>query len=296
MKKFGIWVLLLTLTGSAVEHAFALDWRRSGDAVAADLNRRYRDLRVDCGTALRPSFLCTGIMLRSTKGGPNYFTWNPSPYSQRSGGVSFSYLRKDVKFQGLVYGQNSGFIFYPDLIRDPASFHVQVLCAFPMDGATNNRDKSGCGAYPFPNATQRHQSQRCETLGITTAEQWVQNQNTHSARCGFDVDDRTNNANAKSFAQTIRAHNLAGFFEGSYAYIELVLETWPQYDNPVSLPIEAFFYTEGGKANAQQEQYHYWNQSGGEIRPIIKLILPAIPSDDAVFSFTASDQWRLTGY
>ncbi|MBC3372889.1 halovibrin HvnA [Pseudomonas sp. SWRI92] len=296
-KKIGIWALLIALTGGAVEFASASDWRRSGGQVAVELNQRYNDLRDDCGSATRPSFLCSGVMLRAAKGGSNYFAWNPSPYSQGSGGVSFSFLRKDVKFQGLVYGQRSGYIFYPDLIRDPDTLHVKVLCAFPMDGATNNREKPGCGAYPFTDATQRHQSQRCQTLGITTAEQWVQNRDAHGAWCGFDVDNRTNNASARSFAETIRAHNLAGFFEGNYAYIELILATWPQLNNPASVPIEAFFYTEGGLEDAQRDQWAHYIQSGEMVVvPIIRLTLPATPSDDAVFSYIGIEQRILSGY
>ncbi|KNH40456.1 halovibrin HvnA, partial [Pseudomonas lini] len=85
----------------------------SGAAVAANLTTQYNDTRPDCGKPSMPAFLCRGVTMRSTVASNDYSSWNPSPHSQTSGGVSFSYLSKDAKFTGLVFGQKNGFIFYP---------------------------------------------------------------------------------------------------------------------------------------------------------------------------------------
>ena len=68
---------------------------QNGVSVAANLTSRYNDVRRDRGKPSMPAFLCRGVMLRSTIASTAYSSWNPSPHSQKSGGVSFSYLSKD---------------------------------------------------------------------------------------------------------------------------------------------------------------------------------------------------------
>ncbi|WLG98663.1 halovibrin HvnA [Pseudomonas beijingensis] len=291
MKTLILWVMLVLAGATVSQQALSLERLRSGVQIAAELTQRYNDIRDDCGSPSMPSFLCTGVMLRSTIPGDGYFTWNPSPYSRTSGGVAFSFLRKDAKFSGLVYGQNSGFIFYPVLTRPADTFQVEVLCAYPSDGATNNRDQAGCGAHPY--ALDR--SRRCQTIGVTTAEQWIANRQEYAWNlCGFDVSDDMNEMATSGFKETIRAHNLGNFFAGTFDYIELVVATWPQHDNPTPVPLEAFFYTNDGLARAQRDQMDYFNQSGRGV-PIIKLELPQNPSADAVFSYLMEDQRVLLG-
>ncbi|URM26417.1 hypothetical protein LLY42_21185 [Pseudomonas frederiksbergensis] len=86
---------------------------QNGTTVATNLTNRYNDVRPDCGHPLLPAFFCRGIILRSTVPSDAYSSWNPSPHSQTSGGVSFTFLGKDAKFKNLVFGQKNGFIFYP---------------------------------------------------------------------------------------------------------------------------------------------------------------------------------------
>ncbi|CAI8905976.1 MULTISPECIES: halovibrin HvnA [Pseudomonas] len=261
---------------------------RGGPEVAAALTARYNDVRVNCGSESMPAFLCRGIILRSTVPSTNYKAWNPSPHSQTSGGVSFSYLSKDAKFTGLVFGQKNGYIFYPVLNRPVGTRQIEVLCAFPIDGGTTLRDKPGCGAHP----SEPIGSRRCQTVGTTTAEEWVARWNQYKMAyymCSFDVRDQMDNLAADSFYQSIRAHQLANFFAGPHDYIELILATWPQ-NIPRELPIQAFFYLEGGLAGAQFDQNDFYNSTGGTIIPIIKIILPASPADDAGFRYFPADQ------
>ncbi len=258
-----------------------------GAAVAANLTSRYNDIRQNCGKPSMPAFLCRGVMLRSTVPSNAYKSWNPSPHSQSSGGVSFSYLSKDAKFTGLVFGQKNGFIFYPVLAKPVGTRQIEVLCAYPLDGATQLRQKPGCGAHPY----SPDRSRRCQSIGVTTAEQWIASRRADPSNlfCGFDVRDAMNDLGAASFYQTIRTHQLANFFAGQHDYIELVVATWPQ-NIPKELPIEAFFYLDGGLAGARHDQTDFYNSTGGVVKPIIKVILPKQASADAQFIYNDADQ------
>lgn len=191
-----------------------------------------------------------------------------------------------MKFKNLVFGQNNGFIFYPVLARPPGTLQIEILCAYPSDGATQLRDKPGCGAHPY--APDR--SRRCQTIGVTTAQQWIANRQQNIWNiCSFDVRDSMNDQAADSFYQTILAHNLGNLFAGVYDYSELILATWPQ-NIPSQLPIEAFYYLPGGLAGAQHDQKDYFVKTGGKVIPIIKMTLPATPTEDATFAYLPGDQ------
>ncbi|MDI3353191.1 halovibrin HvnA [Pseudomonas sp. UYIF39] len=270
-------------SGSSVE-TYSSAATASGASVAANLTSRYNDTRQNCGKASMPAFLCAGIMLRATVPSTQYSSWNPSPRSQTSGGVSFSYLRKDAKFATMVYLYKNGFILAPVLARPTGTRQIEVLCSFPIDGATDQREDPGCGLYkPRP-----ARSNRCQSQGITTGDQWLANFRTNNALCSFDVRDSMNNLGADSFYQTIRAHNLGKFMAGRHEYIELILATWPQ-NIPRELPIEAFFYVSGGLPGAQHDQTDYFAKTGGAVVPIIKLTMPTATTD-AVFTYIAADQ------
>ncbi|WP_415756197.1 halovibrin HvnA [Pseudomonas sp. LT1P18] len=263
-------------SGSSVE-TYSSATTASGAAVAATLTSRYNDTRQNCGKASMPAFLCAGIMLRATVPSPQYSSWNPSPRSQTSGGVSFSYLRKDAKFSSMVWLYKNGFVLAPVLARPTGTRQIEVL-------ATDQREDPGCGLYkPRP-----ARSNRCQSQGITTGDQWLANFRTHNALCSFDVRDSMNNLGADSFYQTIRAHNLGNFMAGRHQYIELILATWPQ-NIPRELPIEAFFYIPGGLPGAQHDQTDYFAKTGGTVVPIIKLTMPTATTD-AVFTYIAADQ------
>ncbi|KAB0507137.1 MULTISPECIES: hypothetical protein [Pseudomonas] len=265
----------------------------NGAMVAGELTRRYQDTRVDCGQATMPAFLCSGIVLRSTVPSTQYSSWNPSPHSQQSGGVSFSFLRKDSKFRDLVFGQINGFIFYPVLATPPGIRQIEVLCSYPIDGWSQLRDKPGCGGHPY----YPLESRRCQTLGISTAEQWMAHwqrapapSNAPAYQCSFDVRDSMNHLAADSFYQSIRTRNMLGasWFPQQN---ELILATWSQ-NIPRELPIQAFFYlyTPGGLAGAQHDQRDFYNKSGGMVVPIVQMVLPASPSEEALFAYYPADQ------
>lgn len=50
----------------------------AGD-VAHRLQDRYDDHRKDCGNKQSPAYLCSGLLIRSTKYSDSYFSWRPNP-------------------------------------------------------------------------------------------------------------------------------------------------------------------------------------------------------------------------
>lgn len=265
------------------------EFEQQGGATAAALAVRYADSRVNCGGPSKPAFLCSGILFRGTIHSPVYHAWNPSPIAVGMGAVSFSYLRSDSHYRQISSTYDHGFIFYPIFSMPAGKQQIEILCVFPIDGATFDRDKPGCGAH----RTYPQESKRCQSQGITTAEQWV----AHTVRpgvaqsyyqCSFDVRDQMNEAAADSFYQAIRAmtlHSAVAFHSRN----ELMLATWSQ-DISEKLPIQAFYYVGNGLAAAQYDQQDFYEQSGGLRVPIIRMTLPASPAHRAAFSFEPTDQ------
>ncbi len=258
-----------------------------GQQVAANLTAQYKNSTAECRENSAPAFHCSGIMLRGTDHSSSYFAWNPSPASVTSGGVSFSYLRADSKYDNLAYSYYNGFIIYPGQERPEGKRNLDILCSFPIDAATNNRSDAGCGMYQG-----QSQSKQCQLQGITDADGWyahyVQYNRSHTSQCGFGLtDDYTNVTDA--FYQTILSMAKMGS-ESFKTQNELRIATWPQ-DIPDELPVQAFFYLNStGLTSAQADQKDFYNQTNGMFVPVIKLNLPATQSADATFTYEPSAQ------
>ncbi|KWK78965.1 hypothetical protein WM15_02330 [Burkholderia ubonensis] len=134
----------------------------------------------------------------------------------------------------------------------------------------------------------------CHTQNIATAAQWRE----HFVRvagypqrlqhqCGFDVRDALNEQATAAFNASIAARNLISA-ESFATQNELRLATWAQ-NIPDQLPIEAFFYVEGGLIGAQYDQRDFFLSTGVNL-PIIRVTLPATAANDATFEFRAQDQ------
>ncbi|VVE36718.1 hypothetical protein PHO31112_03921 [Pandoraea horticolens] len=271
---------------------------------ARDMWHQYMDTHGDCGSKTAPVFLCTGIIIRETQPGPGYYSWQPSPEDQKTGRISFSYLRTDAKFGGFKSGGSNGFTVFPLLgpYKGPAGkAKLDVLCAFPMDGWTDHRPTdSGCG----PTQTFPTQSVLCQAQGIVTAQAWLTHwnaapagSNTNLYQCGFDVREGSPYKDTTdAFNQLILAMKLLGDTEFS-DHNELVISAWPKTINPAELPIQSFFYVAsrsapGGQAlaNAQKDQTDYYNVTGGGFIPIVRITPPQTKNDDYDFQFNAADQ------
>lgn len=292
MKIIRLLTLLLFLSFNIFAHANTnltqSDWQNlHGQQVAADLTARYNNSISACFNGELPAFNCSGVELRGTSHSSSYFAWNPSPASVTSGGVSFSYLRQDSKYDNLAYNYYNGFLLYPNQGRPEEKIDLDVLCSFPIDAATNSRSDAGCGMY-----NGQSQSRECQLQGITDADGWynhyIQYNKSHTSQCGFGLtDDYTDVTDA--FYQTILS--MAKISNESFkTQNELRIATWQQ-DIPDKLPIQAFFYlNNSGLASAQADQTDFYNQTNGMFIPVIKLTLPTTQSDDATFTYNPDDQ------
>ena len=297
-KWFFILIIIVSfLAGISLAHAYSGEDGSvalvgvAGNKVAQQLTDNYNNLAPDCGSATNPAFRCSGVMLRGTMHSSQYHSWNPSPASVSSGGVSFSYLRKDSKFSKLAYGYSNGLIFVPYRYNiKPNVVEPEVLCSFPIDANTENRVGNGCGAdNSFPS-----DSGPCQARGISTASEWLShynntNGNKHAHQCGFDVHHGAP-ASAAIFKASIDAMALIAE-ESMHEQNELRLATWEQ-DIPEKLPIMAFFYLAGranGLKGAQGDQVDY-QQASKRIVPVIRITLPSSRSDEATFVYDENDQ------
>ncbi|EFE97283.1 hypothetical protein [Serratia odorifera] len=282
----------LAFFGISANNAFALvetPSKTTTPATASDLTKRYYNTAKDCGSDSKPAFLCSGVIFRGTQHSNQYKFWQPSPKSVQQGGVSFSYLRQDAKFQRLAYGYNNGFILYPIFGAPKERLDIEVMCAFPIDAATFERDAKGCGQNQYSPVTSR----ACQSQGIQSAQQWLQHYNAtgvsnrHRHQCGFDVSDNSRSNTAVAFDQTLKSMKLIQA-ESITQQNELRLATWTEHD-PARLPIEALFYINDGLKNAQLDQQDYKNATG-KFLPIIKMTLPRSVNEEATFHFVKTDQ------
>lgn len=265
----------------------------SGSSVASLLNASFKDTAKGCDSNKLPAFLCTGVMLRGTQYSSSYHAWDPSPSSQSSGGVSFSYLRADSQYNKLAYGYVNGFIFYPYFSAPDGKYtDIDVMCSYPIDAGTENRTNKGCGA----SNTYPSQSGACQAQGITTAEQWYshyqQGNGNHSYQCGFTTADDSQYDTADSFYQSILS--MAKIYQQSFnEQNELRLATWAQ-GMQNTLPIEAFFYLKGnsyGLSSAQNDQRDFSASTSKKLWvPVIELTLPQSSGQKATFTYRDSDQ------
>lgn len=257
----------------------------TGPQIAAYLTEAYHNKINMCrNNPKAPAFLCSGVMLRATQHSTQFHFWNPNPSST---GVSFSYLRADAKFSKLVFGYNNGFILYPYFFKPIGKIEPEILCFFPVDGATTARADQGCGQSPGVAS-----SRPCQSQGINTAAQYLAHYNQQPSKygslCGFDVRDGLDQGATTAFNEAVRAQGQGGAFAFS-TQNEFRLAKWAQ-NLGTTLPIEAVFYVnDAGKAGAQHDQRDFKTQTGIWI-PAIRITLPQTPTADVRFEFIPGDQ------
>ncbi|WP_192563497.1 hypothetical protein [Pseudomonas gozinkensis] len=302
MKRIILWMFVLLLSGCAThEPSPKVDSDQgtsgvqsagtgilgagTGPEIAAYLTKAYHDKINMCrNNPSAPPFLCSGVLFRATENSTLFHFWDPRPGST---GVSFSWLRVDAKFNKLVFGYNNGFIFYPYFFKPAGKIEPEILCFFPVDGATLSRPDKGCGQVPnVPTSV------RCQTQGINTAAQYLAHYNNQPGKygslCGFDVRDYLNQGATTAFNEAVKAQEQGGTFAFN-TQNEFRLDVWGQ-NLGATLPIEAVFYlNDTGKAGAQYDQRDFKTQTGIWI-PMIRMTLPQTPAADATFQFIPADQ------
>ncbi|MUI52950.1 halovibrin HvnA [Aliivibrio fischeri] len=261
--------------------------QQQGDSLVQALRNDYNDTSQDCNGS--PAFLCSGITFRGNEPG-NYHVWNPSPNAINSGGVSFSYLRKDSKYSKLAYGYDSGYIMYQIFGAPSDKIDLDYLCFFPIDAATNTRAQNGCGTYPGVSG-----SQSCDEQGIYTSSEWkthYSNGNgSHTHQCSFNLRENAASDTTQNFAEGIKS--MATIANESFGtQNELRLAVWPQNIGDI-LPVQAFFYTADSGSHGRDEAQIYQKDFYGETNiaiPVIKMTLPDNKNQDAQFTFSMNDQ------
>ncbi|SEM99815.1 hypothetical protein SAMN02800694_2426 [Luteibacter sp. UNCMF331Sha3.1] len=272
-----------------------------GQAAAAAMQARFDaiadsdPLNADCDGARTPVFLCSGILLRATGNfSENYHSWNPNPNSTKPGGVSFSFLRRDASFKKLAYGYNHGFTVWPVFHLPQGKFEMEVLCYFPMDGATDLRSEAGCG----PHRDHPTESVPCQRKSppIVTGVAWLADYNDapsgtskRDQSCGFTMVSGTPDS-AALFKEAMHVQHLyrGAFFESQD---EAIISTWGT-NLEATIPLESFFFLAGTEGDTQSrgDQNDFYVTSRGIWRPIIRVTLPTAPNGEAHFEYHESDQ------
>jgi len=286
-------IAMAAMSSASTSHAADL-----GSDTANRLTALYQDVRRDCGGANKPAFMCSGVMLRATTPSTAYPFYSISPNAQRNGGISISYLRRDAKYQHLAFAMTSGFI----LTNPSSEQEYKVLCAYPIDGATDQRKNAGCGDFtPFNTGDNGIAEDFCDRMGIRTAEQWMDRYFTATGSyrvssgglCAFNTST-ANPDSANAFYQNIRLDGMLTArgvkFNGSvYQENELVLAPW-KVDAPRSPSILASFYVnDAGVAGARLSQIQ-WYQATRQVLPAINLRMPATAAQDAQFVYESARQ------
>ncbi len=285
---FFISILLMSCATPPITYRAAP--QNSGDDAQRHLTSRYVDVRDNCGRDSKPAFLCSGVLIRGTSYKAGRHSWDNSPANHTSGGVSFSYLRADSKYNKLAYGYVNGYVLLPYDYATSAMLHPEILCSFPIDAATTSRADKGCGA-----STGVAGSGPCQTQGVYTAQQWYAhyqstagNQRTH--QCGFNVTNALDEQATTAFVASINAMALLGA-ESFATQNELRIAVWPDGSGN-TLPLEAFFYVNGsvqGLVDAQNDQKDLFTTNNIAI-PVISIQLPATAAGSAAFSYSTGDQ------
>lgn len=288
-QRWAVSLLALAMPASDLMAASCTD-------TAKALTRQYEDTRDNCGKSTSPAFLCNGVIFRATVPSDDYNSWDPSPNAVKSGGTSFSYIRKDAKFSRLVRYENNGYILFPVLDVPAGKSTYNVLCSFPMDGGTDAREDKGCGAWarskPAGLGAPCYSRQPDR---ITTGQEWADHYKAdvngdNRRECGFDVRDNLNSHAVDNFNASLSAQRRTP--EAFRKQNELRLDTWKTTTPAAELPIQAFFYLpepKGGREDAQFDQQRYFESTGVWV-PIIAMTLPKRLSDEASFKCDTNDQ------
>ncbi|MFJ2363175.1 hypothetical protein ACIPIN_05525 [Pseudomonas sp. NPDC087697] len=281
------------ITAGFTAHLYA-DNDTFGTQISAQVTANYADTRDSCGSYAQPAFACSGVIIRSTRYSDAYRSWEPSAKHKSAGAVSFSYLRADSKFNEMAGVGRNGFIRYPDDQMPAGMNGTQVICAFPIDGGSDERQVLGCDDS---NLTPEFESS-CQQQSITTAEQWyafyVKNNKSHHRQCAFDVLTGPTGPAAKEFIENLRAMQYIqdeSFGSLGKSNNELRIATWADGLGK-AFPVMSFFYIEGGLEAAQKDQKAFHADTGRFV-PILNVTLPRSPSEDATFTYLPSDQLAL---
>lgn len=256
------------------------------DEIVRRLGDLYSNTAPNCGSSTSPAFLCSGLVLGAAPAATDSLFYGIRAADQARNGVSAYYLRKDARFRSLPKGMKSGFVLAPAPV-DRAGRQVDVLCVFPIAGATESRGSRGCGDAPQTAPVETS----CQQAGVTTSAQWLSSYRASgkvaAAQCSFDTRIGTANA-AEAFNQSLKAIRTLGT-EALGNANEMILSPWA-IDPPRSPSVMALFYTDASGLNASRLDQIQWYRASGWWLPIVGVRLPQNLAQDAAFSYDANQQ------
>lgn len=267
------------------------DLNRRGEEAIAQLKSWYDSVTEDCGGPDKPSYLCSGVEMRATDTVPEYLPWDPSQKHLDKGAIAFSWVRRDTNF-GRPAERSNGFLFPPlQAIPEGKISDLQVLCTFPTDGGTDNRETAnGCG----PQRGFESTTDACQKVGVGDASAWLEKYSEDDIRrsrfCGWDLREEPQNMKAQWFEMPIKAR--AGLGSDAWmGYNEILLPVW-KVGVGADLPLHAFFYVEGmpkAGLNAQYDQVRYHAAYAQSI-PVVRIKFPTSQDQTMVFTYAEEDQ------
>ncbi|MBJ9976452.1 DUF2599 domain-containing protein [Pseudomonas sp. S75] len=277
-----------------------VSWADQCETVAKEVTGWYEKTVNDCGR--NPAVDCSGVMIRGTKRadpqkGERYDVWNPSPASEKSGGVSVSWMRADkIGYEDPGLGYTDGMIFTPRDYVAKGQKKLDVYCAFPVDAWTDDRDSRGCG----DNRTTQRTEASCQSAKLMNASDWRKyydaleenkgGRHRRQRQCAFDMNGRLEASERRdAFSAFIKARqSIADTRTGREVQTELRLVSW-KADEPV--PIAAFFYSESkGLGAAQRNQQDYYAKTGNWV-PVMRMDFPRNASSKTRFSCESNAQY-----
>ncbi|SIR79575.1 hypothetical protein SAMN05216509_4890 [Pseudomonas sp. B10] len=256
-----------------------------GQTVAEQLNARFLDVSNDCSG--RAAYFCNGILIRAAKATSSYHAWDPSPNSITRNGVSFSFLRKDLKVKALYNAEQHGFIFKSmDFAIKSNSQPVTVRCSFPGDGAAGTYRAQYCGRHQyFPN-----EGDSCEEMNILTLDAWKAHYHSVSGTANRLYHQCSLGPDKAQFTIFLQGRSHFEYAADLDWANEVVIAPWPA-GIPQKLPLEALVYIYSSTPavalnGARFMQNDYFEQTGSYL-PIIRL---TFNGEDASFSFHLDEQ------
>jgi hypothetical protein len=213
-----------------------------GWKVEEHLQKRFDETIYDCGKDAQghphPAFLCSGILMRSTKQSSRYHAWLPNPANE-AWGVSFSWLRQDSNFPE-NYPSANGFIVYPWFYTPRGYAQLMVRCIYPQDAWTGGRDRCTDRAK-LPERPQAPSQAICQDQGIYSDKTWLGEKTpkftNDENQCAFGVEDGRQANTAEAWQQVVDIRRRKSIFVRN----EVIVKAWPQ-DVGTRMPVEAFFY------------------------------------------------------
>ncbi|UVM56700.1 hypothetical protein LOY37_03715 [Pseudomonas sp. B21-012] len=286
--KHALLLLLLVLSGCV--------GTRNVETVADRLNERYLNRASECAGGLA-AYHCSGVMIRGFESLD--LLWNPSESELSRDTVPFSYVRADLGITRL-YPSIAGFIVNEfSLVNESTKgsgqpsegYQLTVRCSFPYDGGTVSR-ADGCGISTQEEGIPPGSSRPCGLQGINNAYDWL----LHFKLLAANHQPNSNctfKATVGDFLSSLQAHVLLGSLPdgqlGPYieTWNEVVLSAWPR-EVTRDLPIEAFYYSQGGSPIfARKAQQRFFAETGRLVPIVVVDLEQARP-----FTYQQKDQIR----